>query len=117
MLHLILADALFATGDYHYAAYSLKKALELDGTLLETTLDKRTLYPDPREFDRQLEVLEQYVADHPVDDDARLLLAANYLLAKRPAQCADVLSSPYAVALRESAVGKAVLDRANAQRK
>lgn len=117
VLHLILADALFATGDYHYAAYSLKKALELDGTLLETTLDKRTLYPDPREFDRQLEVLEQYVADHPVDDDARLLLAANYLLAKRPAQCADVLSSPYAVALRESAVGKAVLDRANAQRK
>ncbi|MBK7874357.1 MAG: hypothetical protein IPJ77_01135 [Planctomycetes bacterium] len=116
VLHLILADALFATGDYHYAAYSLKKALEIDATLLDTTLDKRTLYPDPREFDRQLAVLEQYVADHPVDDDARLLLAANYLLAKRPAQCADVLQSPYAVALRENATGKLVLDKANAVR-
>lgn len=116
VLHLILADALFATGDYHYAAYSLKKALELDATLLDTTLDKRNLYPDPREFDRQLGVLEQYVADHPVDDDARLLLAANYLLAKRPAQSADVLQSPYAVALRENATGKLVLDKANEQR-
>lgn len=112
VLHLILADALFSTGDYHYAAFSLRKALELDPGLLESTLDKHTLYPEPRVFDEQLAVLEQYVADHPIDDDARLLLAANYLFGKRPAQCADVLESPYAVALRETVIGKLVLDRA-----
>ncbi|MBI5362405.1 MAG: tetratricopeptide repeat protein [Planctomycetes bacterium] len=114
--HLILADALFATGEYHYAAYSLRRALELDPDLLQTTLDKRNLYPDPTEFDKQLAVLEQYVADHPIDDEARLLLAANYLLSKKPAQCADVLESPYAVALKENAVGRLLLDRANEQR-
>jgi hypothetical protein len=110
--HLILADALFATGDYHYAAYSLRKALELDPGLLDSTSDKHDLYPDPKEFDKQLAVLEQYVADHPIDDDARLLLAANYLFARRVAQCVDLLSSPYAVALRETPIGKLVLDRA-----
>lgn len=112
VLHLILADALFSTGDYHYAAFSLRKALELDPGLLTSTLDKHDLYPDPRAFDEQLAVLEQYVADHPIDDDARLLLAANYLFGRRPAQSADVLESPYAVALRDTVIGKLVLDRA-----
>jgi len=112
VLHLILSDALFATGDYHYAAFSLRKALELDPDLVHSTLDKHTLYPKPEVFDQQLAVLEQYVADHPIDDDARLLLAANYLFGQRPAQAVDVLQSPYAVALRETPSAKLVLARA-----
>lgn len=110
--HLILADALFATGDYHYAAFSLRKALELEPGLLDSTLDKHSLYPNPADFDRQLTVLEQYVADHPIDDDARLLLAANYFFAKRPAQCADLFQSPFAVVLNETAVAKLLSSKA-----
>ena len=58
----------------------------------------------------------EHYNDHPIDDEARLLLAANYLLSKKPAQCADVLESPYAVALKENAIGRLLLDRANEQR-
>lgn len=114
--HLILADALFATGDYHYAAFSLRKAIELDPGLLDSSLDKRNLYPNPADFDRQLAVLEQYVADHPIDDDARLLLAANYLFSKRPAQCVDLLTSPFASGLKESPVAKRIAEKAEALR-
>jgi len=114
VLHLILSDALFATGDYHYAAYALRRALELDPTLAESVVDKRSFYGDPADFDRQLELLERYLGDHFLDDDARLLLAANYLFARKTAQAADLLGSPFSLAMRESPAGRLLLDRANA---
>ena len=91
VLYLVLADALFATGDYHYAAYAVRKALELDPSLVESAVDKHGFYSDPAEFDRQLAVLENFVFDHPGDADARLVLAVNLLFGNRPADAVDLL--------------------------
>lgn len=93
VLYLVLADGLFATGDYHYGAFALRKALELDPTLAHSGIDKHEFYVDPREFDAQLAQLESYLADRPGDDDARLMLAANYLFGGRPAAAVDLLGS------------------------
>lgn len=117
VLHLILSDALFATGDYHYAAYSLRRALELDPTVIDSVVDKHAFYTDPEEFDRQLQVLERYLGDHFLDDDARILLGANYLFGGQPAQAADLLQSPFSVAIRESGAGKVLLERAQTLRR
>jgi hypothetical protein len=112
VLYLILSDALFATGDYHYGAYALRRALELDATLLEKPVDKKGFYRDPLEFDRQLALLETYLKDRPTDHDARLLLAANYLFGGRPAAAVDLLESVQGVTARESAAGQLVLKAA-----
>ena len=117
VLHLILSDALFATGDYHYAAYSLRRALELDPMVVDEIVDKHKFYGDPLEFDRQMQILESYLGDHFLDDDARLLLSANYLFGGQPAQAADLLQSPFSVAIRESGAGKILLERARTLRR
>ena len=111
VLHLILSDALFATGDYHYAAYALRRALELDPTLVDSVVDKHSFYGDPSEFDRQLDLLERYLEDHFLDDDARLLLSANYLFGGKISQAADLLQSPFSLATRDSAAGRVLLER------
>ncbi len=109
VLYLILSDALFATGDYHYAAYALRKALELDPELMASIDDKHSFYKDPTEFDRQVAVLELFLEDHYIDDDARLVLASNYLFGNRPAAAVDLLESPFSKAVRESPAGQALL--------
>lgn len=78
-LYLVLSDALFAAGDYHYGAYAVRRALELEPELLETNVDKHGFYADPSQFDLQIQTLERYLDEHPGDRDARLVLALNYL--------------------------------------
>lgn len=112
VLYLILADALFATGDYHYAAYTIRRALELDPTLVDSVVDKHAFYGNPEDFDEQLRILQNYLADHPVDDDARLVLATNLLFAGRPAQAASVLEGNPALARPAFQAGVIVLLRA-----
>jgi tetratricopeptide (TPR) repeat protein len=113
VLHLILADALFATGDYHYAAYALRRAFELDPQLADSVVDKHGFYGDPTEFDRQIALLERYLEDHFIDDDARLVLAANYLFGNRPSQALDLLDSAFSLGLRETHAGKVLHTRAS----
>ncbi len=114
ILYLILSDALFATGDYHYAAFSLRKALELDPALAQSVVDKHSFYSDPAEFDRQLAILERYLEDHFEDDDARLVLAANYLFGNRPAAAVDLLASPFSTAVAGSPAGRCLREAAKA---
>jgi len=111
---LVLSDGLFATGDYHYGAFSLRKALELDPTLAQNAVDKRGFYADATEFDRQIAVLEGFVQDHPNDADALLMLSANYLFGGRPAEAVDLLEEPRAESVRSEPAGAALLQAARA---
>lgn len=115
ILHLVLADALFATGDYRYAAYALREAFAKDPALAANIVDKRAFYSDPADFDRQLAVLERYLEDHFLDDDARLVLAANYLFGARPLDAIKLLESPFSEGLRGAQSGTLILDAARAQ--
>jgi hypothetical protein len=106
VLYLVLADALFATRDWHYAAYALRRAFALEPTLVDGSIDKHGFYADPAEFDRQLAVLELFLKDEPLDADARLVLAANYLFGGRPQATVQLLEAPGSAALHaESATG------------
>jgi hypothetical protein len=114
ILYLILSDSLFASGDYHYAAFALRKAFELDPALSTNVLDKHSFYADPAEFDRQLAVLESYLEDHFLDDDARLVLGANYLFGGRPAAAVDLLENAFSLEVKRSAAGQRILEAAKA---
>lgn len=114
ILYLVLADALFATGDYRYAAFAIRKALELEPELAANVIDKRDFYAGSGDFDRQLATLERFVADHVIDDDARLVLAANYLFGGRPAAAVDLFKSPFSENLGKSSAGVLILEAAQA---
>jgi hypothetical protein len=109
-LYLVLSDALFASGDYHYAAYAVRRALELDPALVESEVDKHAFYPDPAQFDAQLAALETYLNGHPTDRDARLVLGLNYLFGARPKDAVRVLESA-AQAMAEDQAAQRILDR------
>jgi hypothetical protein len=109
---LILSDALFATGDYHYAAYALRRALELEPKLLEPVVDKHEWYGNPADFDRHIDYAEAYLRDHVLDEDARLILAANQLFARQAPKAVELLQSAFGATLRETDAGRLVLERA-----
>jgi hypothetical protein len=109
VLHLVLSDALFATGDYHYAAHSLRRALELEPDLLEVEFDKRSFYGDPSDFDHHLLLLQSYIADHPLDDDARLLLGANHLFSGDSEATISLFADTFGDAIRDSDAGRLLL--------
>lgn len=116
VMYLVLADALLATGDYHYGAFALRRALELDPSLAASDIDKHEFYADPAEFGEQLQLLERFLADHPSDGDARLLLSANYLFGRKPALAVDLLESGASAGVRNEAAGKLILDAAKLAR-
>ncbi len=114
-LYIILSDALFAAGDYHYGAFAVRRGLELDRSLASAAVDKHEFYPEPRRFDEQLAVLESYVLEHPYDRDARLMLALNNLFGGRPAAAVDVLETDAAATLRGDLAAELVLEAARAR--
>lgn len=112
VLHLVLADALFATGDYHYAAYSIRRGLELEPTLAQAVVDKHEFYTDPAEFDRHIARAELLLGENPEDADVRLVLAANYLFGNRSASAVDLLEKTPALSGSSDVAAKAILDSA-----
>jgi len=110
-LYLVLADALFAAGDYHYGAYAIRRALELDPLLVESGVDKHGFYPDPALFDAQLERLERFLAENPTDRDARLMLALNYLFGGKPREAVRTIDSAV-TAMAEDPAAQRILARA-----
>ncbi|HLQ36247.1 MAG TPA: tetratricopeptide repeat protein [Planctomycetota bacterium] len=80
-IDLLLADAVFATGDYHQAAFLIGGALRRQPDLARANPDKRSAYGDAKQFDAQLTTLQKYTAEHPYDAMAQLLLGYNLKLA------------------------------------
>jgi len=112
VLYMLLSDALFATGDYHYAASALRKALELEPRLVDTIVDKHAVYSDPQDFEKQLGYLENYLKDNFLDEDARLVLGANYLFGNKPHQALDLLQSSFSLEVRKTRIGSLLFERA-----
>jgi hypothetical protein len=109
VLQLVLADSLFAIGDYHFAAHCLRRALELDPALLEVEFNKRNFYGDPSDFDRHILLLQRYLNDHILDDDARLLLGANHLFGGDPDATVALFSDSFSKEVRNSDSGRLLL--------
>ncbi|MCA9001893.1 MAG: hypothetical protein KDB61_08215, partial [Planctomycetes bacterium] len=112
ILYLILSDALFATGDYHYGAFTLRRALELDPSLVDLTVDKRSFYGRPSDLDAQMTRARTFQLHNPTDGDARLMLVANELFTGNPAGALRLLEEPEASAIQESGAGMLLKERA-----
>jgi tetratricopeptide (TPR) repeat protein len=84
-LHFVLADAVFALGDYHYAAFLIAEAVRLDPTIVTAVTEKRRFYGDARAFDDQMQALERYLEGKPYDAQAQLVLGYNLRFSDRPA--------------------------------
>ncbi|MEE2940996.1 MAG: hypothetical protein VX460_11465 [Planctomycetota bacterium] len=106
ILYLVLSDALFATGDYRYAAHALRQAFDNEPDLAANVVDKRDFYAEPATFEEQIRTLEEFVKDHALDMDARLVLATNYLFGGRPAEALSLLENPFSQELATSDEGR-----------
>jgi Tfp pilus assembly protein PilF len=76
-VHLVLADAVFADGDYHYAAFLVGEALRLDPAMASAATDKRTFYRDVKTFYAQMQALEAYLERAPYDAQAHFVKGYN----------------------------------------
>ncbi|MDF1839057.1 MAG: hypothetical protein P1V35_14410, partial [Planctomycetota bacterium] len=114
ILYLILSDALFATGDYHYGAFTLRKAFDLDPGLVDLTVDKRSFYDRPVDLDAQMTRARTFNLQNPGDNDARLMLIANEVFVGNPAGALNLLGQPEAAATAQSTAGILLGERARA---
>ncbi|MEZ6003405.1 MAG: hypothetical protein R3F33_04370 [Planctomycetota bacterium] len=112
VLFMILSDALFATGDYHYGAYALRRALEIDPALAEMPGNKRSWYGVPSDLDLHLTRARTWVLQHPEDDDARLMLAANEIFVERPEAAIELLGGGALHPIGETTAGHLLMERA-----
>lgn len=83
-VHFVLADAVFADGDYPYAAFLVAEGLRLDPALATADADKRAFYGDAKTFDSQLLALERHLARHPDDAQAHFVHGYNLAFSRRP---------------------------------
>ena len=84
-MHLLLADAAFAPGDYHFAAFLIGEAVRLDPSLATADTDKRLFYGDPKLFETQMQGLDDYLASKPYDALAHLVRGYNLRFSGQPA--------------------------------
>jgi tetratricopeptide (TPR) repeat protein len=84
-LHFVLADAAFAVGDYHFAAFLIAEALRLDPTLAAAKIDKRDFYGERTLFDEHMAALDKHLEADPYDASAHLVRAYNLCFTDRAA--------------------------------
>lgn len=76
-VHFVLADAVFADGDYHYAAFLIAEGLRLDPAMASAETDKRTFYSDVKVFEAQVAALDNYLEKAPYDAQAHFVRGYN----------------------------------------
>jgi len=72
-LIMLYGYAHFATGDYLVSAMAIRRATEMDATLIDQPIDLAALYRDPAVFQSHLGQLDAHLAAEPKDIDARYL--------------------------------------------
>ena len=88
---LLYAVVNFATGDYEVAGMAIRRALLTTPELIEYPPDIRGLYTDGVPLDAQVEMLARFVDTHPLDGNARLLLAYVQLARGHPSEALAIL--------------------------
>ncbi|MBM4060098.1 MAG: tetratricopeptide repeat protein [Planctomycetes bacterium] len=88
-VHFVLADAAFAQGDYHFAAFLIGEALRLDPSLATAETDKRLFYGDLAEFEAQMRSLDDYLAKKPYDVLAHLVRGYNLRFSGQPGRAVE----------------------------
>lgn len=83
-IDFVLADAAFATGDYHFAAFLIGESLKLDAEMAKSEADKRLFYGDVKVFEQQIDTLRKYLVEKPYDAMATLVLGYNMKFSGRP---------------------------------
>lgn len=83
-IHFALADASFATGDYHFAAFLIAEAVRLQPSIVSAEIDRRVYYGDPKLFEQQMDELNRYVETKPYDAQAQLVLGYNLRFSGKP---------------------------------
>jgi len=81
---LAFADALFATGDYDYAAYAVRRGIDRVSDIAVVLADRRSLFRDDKELDRLVYRLRHHVQRHSRSTDAHFLLGYYHLIMGRP---------------------------------
>lgn len=76
-VHFVLADAVFADGDYAYAAFLINEGLRLDPAMASANTDKRTFYSDASVFETQMAALDAHLAKTPYDAQAHFVRGYN----------------------------------------
>lgn len=71
---LAYAAARFATGDYQISALAVRRAVRRMPEVVDSAFDIRGRYGDLHDFEVHLARLEQFLADHPDDEDAWMVL-------------------------------------------
>ena len=85
-VHFVLADAVFADGDYHYAAFLIAEGVRLDPAMAGADTDKRTFYRAAKTFDAQMAALDAYLAKAPYDAQAQFVRAYNLRFSGRASE-------------------------------
>ncbi len=86
-----LGEALFVKGDYAYAAFVLRKGLELDGSWLDVEVTKDRVYGKLADYATALNKLETFVASHPYDGAAKFVLGYEYFVTKQYDRAKEML--------------------------
>ncbi|MEE8170246.1 MAG: tetratricopeptide repeat protein [Phycisphaerae bacterium] len=88
---LLFGHALCALGDYDYAAYVIRRAVDRLDDPVPADWSVDVLYADANEFERQIYKLHHHTQRHEADADAHFLLGYFRFFAGRPAEAARSL--------------------------
>jgi tetratricopeptide (TPR) repeat protein len=88
----LLAQALFATGDYGQAAKAIREGAARNPDWARLKVDARSFYGDSAEFRDQLTKLEAHAKAHPDDQDAALVLGYESFFTKDYGRAEQILA-------------------------
>ena len=71
---IALGHALFAKGDYGFAAAALREGIQAVPNYAQATLDTRSFYGAPKDFDAHKSRLATWMSKHPDDRQAKFLM-------------------------------------------
>ena len=82
--HFAYGHTLFALGRYAEAAASIREGMARYPDWGKVSMNRRSVYRDPTEFDQRLSHLKAWVEAHPEETDVWFLLGYYYYFTQQP---------------------------------